>query len=67
MDERTELLKRIAELEKELAALSMPKKPRTSKNPRSPLYVVDYDKLTRVTGGYVHPEVLALYDKPNYQ
>ena len=40
MDERTELLKRIAELEKELAALSTPKKPRTSKNPRSPLYAI---------------------------
>jgi hypothetical protein len=70
MDERTELMKRIAELKKELAALSTPKNPkahRTSKNPRSPLYVVDYDRLTKVSGGYVDPEILAMYNKPNYQ
>lgn len=45
----------IARIKKELEALNRSKVHRKD-------YVVDYSKLTKVRDGYVHPEILAMYN-----
>ena len=64
MNDKEMLLTRIAELKAQLAKLEKPKAKvnRASNNPRSPLYVTDYSRLTKVNGGYVAPEILAMYE-----
>ncbi len=66
MDTNQSLLDKIAELKRQLASLE--RKPqkvvnRRSNNPRSRYYVTDYDKLTPVKGGYVHPDILEMYNQ----
>lgn len=61
MSELEALQARIAALTAELHRLEKVKTPRGSKNPRSPLYVVDYSRLTKVNRGYVAPEILDMY------
>lgn len=56
---KEELLAQIAELKRQMA--KMDRRKRTD-NPRSPLYVTDYSKLTPVKAGFVHPEILAMYN-----
>ena len=45
----------IARIKKELEALNRSKVHRKD-------YVIDYSKLTKVRGGYVHAEILAMYN-----
>lgn len=64
MLEKELLLQEIEKLKKRLMQCSKeprPKKPRIPSY-KSPNYVVNYDALTKVRGGFVHPDILTMYN-----
>lgn len=64
MTEKELLLQEIEELKKKLTQLSKNPGPKKSRVPsyKSRDYVVNYDALTKVCGGFVHPDILTMYN-----
>ena len=64
MTEKELLLQEIEKLKKKLVQCSKNPRPKKSRVPsyKSPNYVVNYDALTKVCGGFVHPDILAMYN-----
>lgn len=61
---KEELLAQIADLKRQIARMGQHgRQHRRNDNPRSRFYVTDYSKLTPVKGGFVHPGILAMYNK----
>ena len=64
MTEQELLLQEIEKLKKKLTQYSKDPKPKKPRIPsyKSPNYVVNYDALTKVRGGFVHPDILTMYN-----